>query len=251
MSFKAQKWAWEQKTKSPLTQLLLFAIAQSENDEKGYAWCSHQYLADKCRCSRRSVMRGLEYLESNSFILIERRSKDGIKTTNLYRVNYNHDVTQVHNDVTDCHKGSDRLSQGGSDRLSHKQITSSNRLINTNTQTEFERWWSQYPIKRGKKPALTAWKRIKPDADLLIADTINKTENDDGWLRGFAPNPTTYLNQERWNDELQSPKPTELTEADKYALRKQRTEAILQELNGHDVGEHVEALPHAVDTHEW
>ena len=86
MSFKAQKWAWEQETNTPLSQLLLFTIAQLENDELGYAWSSHEYLARKCRCKRRAIVANLKYLEDEEYITVERQ--DGFKQTNHYRVNY-------------------------------------------------------------------------------------------------------------------------------------------------------------------
>ena len=69
-------------------------------------------------------------------------------------------------------------------------------------QNEFDLWWNEYPKKVKKKEALKVWKRIKPDADTLIADTKNRIQNDSNWLRGFVPDPTTYLNGERWNDQL-------------------------------------------------
>lgn len=252
MSFKAQKWAWEQKTPTPLTQLLLFAIAQSENDEKGYAWCSHQYLADKCRCSRRAVVQNIKYLETALYINVERQTNDGLKTTNHYSVNYSRCEPDAHHDVNDIHNRCEPASQWGSERGSHKQITLSNRLINSKSdQTAFDLWWQQYPKKVSKKEALKSWNKIKPDADLLIADTINKATNDDGWLRGYIPNPTTYLNQERWNDELQRPKPSEQSLPEQYAARKQRTAAIFQELNGCDVGDYVAPLLPAMVEDLW
>ena len=68
----------------------------------------------------------------------------------------------------------------------------------------FEEWWKSYPTgyKKGKKTALVAWNKVKPHADTLIADVKNRAKNDQQWVGGFIPNPTTYLNQERWNDEI-------------------------------------------------
>ena len=69
-------------------------------------------------------------------------------------------------------------------------------------QNEFDLWWNEYPKKVKKKESLKIWKRTKPDTQTLIADTQNRIQNDSNWLRGFVPDPTTYLNGERWNDEL-------------------------------------------------
>ena len=87
------------------------------------------------------------------------------------------------------------------------------------TETEhwskaFDRWWSEYPKKVGKKPCRAIWKRIKPDADGLIYDVKQRIEMDDQWRRGFIPNPQTYLNQERWQDEIIQAKPSEYAKPD-------------------------------------
>ncbi len=91
---------------------------------------------------------------------------------------------------------------------------------NTNTQkkghqvTEFQRFWSVYPKKVKKKPALDLWKRKKPDADVLIADVRNRLQNDERWRGGFVPDPTTYLSQERWDDEITKAESATQTPAD-------------------------------------
>ncbi len=68
----------------------------------------------------------------------------------------------------------------------------------------FDEFWSIYPIKREKKKARDKWKakRLDAIADQLIADVRNRIKSDEQWLRGFAPHATTYLNGERWEDEL-------------------------------------------------
>jgi hypothetical protein len=66
----------------------------------------------------------------------------------------------------------------------------------------FEKWWSEYPKKVKKKTAREIWMRKNPPVDLLIADVQNRLLNDAQWRDGFIPHPTTYLNGERWNDEV-------------------------------------------------
>lgn len=71
------------------------------------------------------------------------------------------------------------------------------------TDRRFEEWWSIYPKKVKKKPTHDLWVRRELDAiaDTLIADTQARMKKDDRWKRGFVPDPTTYINQERWTDE--------------------------------------------------
>ncbi|MGB0867429.1 MAG: hypothetical protein ACPGSC_13035 [Granulosicoccaceae bacterium] len=68
----------------------------------------------------------------------------------------------------------------------------------------FPDFWLAYPKKRKKKTALGIWrnKRLDAKADDLIADVQTRLRSDGQWLAGFIPDPTTYLNQERWDDEL-------------------------------------------------
>ena len=71
----------------------------------------------------------------------------------------------------------------------------------------FDRFWSAYPIKRGKRRARDIWarKRLDARADLIVADVRRRVAEDDQWLQGYIPHPSTYLNGDRWEDELRSP----------------------------------------------
>ena len=73
--------------------------------------------------------------------------------------------------------------------------------------TLFDPFWLTYPKKRKKKTAMEIWKRKKLDAkaDMIMADVTNRMKTDRRWLQGFIPDPTTYLNQERWDDEIEKP----------------------------------------------
>ena len=70
----------------------------------------------------------------------------------------------------------------------------------------FEDFWKAYPKKVGKEAARKAWGKIKKPADTLqaIKQAISWQVESEQWLKEsgqFIPNPTTYLNQQRWLDE--------------------------------------------------
>jgi uncharacterized protein YdaU (DUF1376 family) len=69
----------------------------------------------------------------------------------------------------------------------------------------FDAFWKAYPTKKNKKKALEIWKRKKlhTQSAKLIADILNRKEKDRAWNEGFIPHPTTYLNGERWEDEIE------------------------------------------------
>lgn len=72
----------------------------------------------------------------------------------------------------------------------------------------FDEFWNLYPKKKGRAACESKWKRSKLDeiANVIIAKLTNQVQFDDEWLRGYAPNPSTYLNQRRWEDEITQPK---------------------------------------------
>ena len=72
----------------------------------------------------------------------------------------------------------------------------------------FEAFWSMYPRKVKKKTAARIWKtkRLETIFKKLVDDVTLRIAQDDQWQRGFIPHPTTYLTQERWNDEISKPR---------------------------------------------
>ncbi len=70
----------------------------------------------------------------------------------------------------------------------------------------FDEFWEIYPSKVGKKPAMQKWRSMKLDrvADEIIADVRARLQRDRKWQSGYLPNPSTYLNQERWKDQWEA-----------------------------------------------
>ena len=77
----------------------------------------------------------------------------------------------------------------------------------------FDRFWSEYPRKVGKKKCRHIWNRLKPSAELSekIISAVKAYKRTEQWQKNkgqFIPHPATWLNQERWNDEISaSPEP--------------------------------------------
>lgn len=92
----------------------------------------------------------------------------------------------------------------------NKEINPPSPLIKKDPNEQerrFAEFWELYPKKVAKKTALTSWKRINPDDKLFkqIIQAVTEAKNSDQWKRDggrFIPNPTTWLNQSRWEDEL-------------------------------------------------
>jgi hypothetical protein len=75
-------------------------------------------------------------------------------------------------------------------------------------ERRFEGFWKAYPKKKGKLAALKAWKNVKLDTDLFakIMEAVNTAKGSRQWQREngqFIPYPATWLNQGRWDDEIE------------------------------------------------
>lgn len=73
----------------------------------------------------------------------------------------------------------------------------------------FSNFWQAYPKKVGKGAAEKAFKKYKPDDVLLDAmlNALSVQKQSDQWKKDggqFIPNPATWLNQKRWEDESPS-----------------------------------------------
>lgn len=98
-------------------------------------------------------------------------------------------------------------------------------------RSRFDGFWAAYPLKDGKKKAREVWQRKKLDrlADRIIADVVKRKAEHGQWLEGYVPLATTYLNGERWQDEIrprQGPpsRPAEVSKTTQFF--KEQIEAI-------------------------
>lgn len=72
---------------------------------------------------------------------------------------------------------------------------------------DFDVFWKAYPRKVAKGAARTAWERtkaIRPPLEILL-QAIEQQKEQEQWQRDggmFIPHPSTWLRQERWDDEV-------------------------------------------------
>lgn len=74
--------------------------------------------------------------------------------------------------------------------------------------TDFDKFWNAYPNKVSKKPAQAAWKKIKVTPEVLEAmlRALEIQKGSSRWTKDkgqFVPNPATWLNAEKWEDETE------------------------------------------------
>lgn len=70
----------------------------------------------------------------------------------------------------------------------------------------FDRFWSAYPRKQAKPPAVKAFAKLNPDDALLttMLSALSRQAASEQWKKDggqFVPYPATWLNARRWEDE--------------------------------------------------
>lgn len=71
----------------------------------------------------------------------------------------------------------------------------------------FDRFWKSYPKKQSKDKAKQYFKKLNPNEDMLnvILNALGVQKNTDEWTKDngkYIPHPSTWLNQKRWEDEI-------------------------------------------------
>lgn len=78
-----------------------------------------------------------------------------------------------------------------------------------NVRPPFDAFWKEYPSGGSKKKAQEKWNRLRFENGLYeeIMQSLARHKETDQWKRGVIPHAVTWLNQERWKDELDKGKP--------------------------------------------
>jgi hypothetical protein len=202
-------------------RLLLVILAEHLNQNTRRCDPSVATLARECKTSRRTIPRLLAQLKAAGEIEIH--AGGGRNHCNSYTITVAENPDTV---VTLSAANPDtRVTVSTSETLtpvsSFNGETLTNQVRNTDTRVtrtiknrknialtaddpDFAAFWSAYPRKVAKAAAAKAWhssKQRPPLADLLAA--LEKHKASEQWQAArFIPHPVTWINQQRWDDEM-------------------------------------------------
>ena len=97
-------------------------------------------------------------------------------------------------------------SKSNSQSKSQSQSNSQSNA-QSNRSADFERFWNSYPRKVGKQAARRAFEQAEIPVDRLLA-ALERQRGAPQWQRDngrYIPNPATWLNEGRWEDETAAP----------------------------------------------
>lgn len=101
-------------------------------------------------------------------------------------------------------------------------------------EQQFEEFWAKYPKKVAKSTAKKAFEKVSAPLETLLT-AIDRQKCSEQWSKDggqFIPNPATWLNQERWNDELPQTTRQEIPKGASGELGNAELEAIQRVLRG-------------------
>lgn len=210
MSMNLMVKALETKVGNPLRKLVLIKLADNASDI-GECWPSYQHIADQCEIDRSTVRKHIKQLEAQGLLRIENREGPKGNSTNLYFLNL-WAVGQKSTPVGPESTGVGPQPTGGvgpeSTRTSHSsEPVNEPKSMGTDSMEGFDQFWKLYPKKKSRKDAAKAWAKLKPNDELrqTVITALGSHCVSEDWAKDggrYIPNAATWLNGERWHDEL-------------------------------------------------
>lgn len=219
MSVEATLATWRlPKSKVTSTEKLFLLACANRAGEAHECWPSVKRISADTGLERKTILKARQSVIDKKLLEYSGEFKGRSGQIPVMRLTYVDDslseFTSTKNG-TSPKNGTGTCPKNGTGDQSQKRDTESKRenlkeeVNNTpkSSQEEcvfFEKFWTLYPVKSAKKACLQKWKRknLKSIAEDIISKVNLQLLNDRKWLAGYAPNPLTYLNQERWTDEL-------------------------------------------------
>lgn len=202
------------------SEKVFFAEITALSDQCGYCYAGNGYFSELYDTSDRTVQRWVKHLQELGYVAVtnvrdgaamQRRisplsdaaHEEAPETEADKNVGERHPVSAGDKNVAPTPT---KMSPTPRQKCRLEQYKNNNTSNNNTTRActrGFDRFWAAYPRKVGKGAAERSFERIRPDAALLdrMLRSIEVQRKSDTWLRGYIPNPATWLNQRRWEDE--------------------------------------------------
>lgn len=191
------------------TELALYAIihgfSQPGSDQ---CFCGGLgYLSDMTGKDRSSVIRNLQSLTAKGYIEKKEVVQNNVKFCK-YRaaIVKSHGCAEMQPGVAKCDGGSGKMQPNNKDN--NKEVSKDKSLDTKSDEgytPEFEQFWKAYPKRNGKKqgkfPAFKSFLKIKTPLETLLA-ALELHKRSQQWADGYIPDAVTWLNQRRWEDEI-------------------------------------------------
>lgn len=170
-----------------------------DNDGAVYIFYAQDKLSEIMNISRRTVARVIIQLKEHSLIDVVRQGR-GLPAK-IYVKKLKPNAYASRNDFIE------EFNNEQEDEIKEEKQVKEKSKTENKQQEYFSIFWASYPKKVGKGAAEKSWKKIKPTKDLLekMLNAIETAKQSMQWNKDngqYIPNPATWLNQKRWEDEI-------------------------------------------------
>ena len=212
MSHYMTALAMKQQGLKPATKIVLYWLADHHNGETGKCFPSINRISELSEMSRRSVEGHLETLEKLGLIKrVNQFRETGGKSANSYIL----ELTGTYENISDAQNlrmVCEKSAHGDTQNLRMNNLVINNLGKETNNTSSkddevnyyFDQLWEMYPRKVGKGQARKAYVAASKKIDFF--DLLPKLEayvsTLDGKDKQYMPHLATWLNGERWADEV-------------------------------------------------
>ena len=171
--------------------------------KRGQFLTGRKKISEETGISESKIERTLKLFESEQQIKQQKTTKFRLITVlkyDKYQVPEQQSEQQVNNKRTASEQPVNTTNELKKERKKEEEMSEK-----SDAPSQFDTFWNSYPKKELKKKSLEIWKRKKLDKHLPeILAFIEKAKRTDRWKKGFVKQPTTFLNNESWNDDLTS-----------------------------------------------
>ena len=196
-------------------QIVFALIGKTYRYHKKSDWVANIQLCQLTGMSKAHVSKTLKSLIGKNIVFKNGREIGINPTVSEWKVNQSVNNKKLTNQLTEVNQSVDAVNQSVNKscpiRPPQKKTTITKETITKEHIVScFEKFWSLYPNKTGKKKCLDYFLKNKPN-EILFEKIMGGLQNQIDW-RANAPqgtwlpnwkNPLTWLNGEHWEDTLQ------------------------------------------------
>ena len=162
---------------------------------------SESFISNAINTDKRQVRRELNNLIGLNILLVTQEAT----FTSTRRIKFNKYYTKW---LTDSPQMTSKSPEGELTHSPEGELTPQENNIKSNIkQTDhFDTFWTSYPKKVAKATAEKAFKKLKVNDELItkILNSLEIQKQSKQWQdRQYIPNPSTWINQKRWEDEVE------------------------------------------------
>lgn len=171
---------------------LISARARFKQDE---FYFTQKEIEDATWINDRTQKRYIVELQKMWLISVQ---KKWIPAKNYYTIN----DEEVYKIIM-CETSEDKMSPQAQTECPDYSNNKETKKDSINSSEKFEEFWNSYPKKVKKKDAEKKFNNLSKTKQQLAIDALEKFKQTDQRKRGYIPDPTTYINQERREDEIE------------------------------------------------